>query len=506
AICLLKENILYVDSRNQGTETGTEEYPYKTIQKAVESVKDYCTILVKDGSGPYDVNQDISLNEKTMLEIKPNVEIRFGSGRLLTITRGILAEYAIFTGATKTIGYWKGIKFLNSKKGTITYCTIEYAQQALYLENSENITISYNTISHNKGLGGANGNWSGWSPIYNGGAGGVGCGIALSSSKNNRILKNAISDNTGGNGGKGYECGSDGTGGFGCGICLSSSISNIVFDNLIRDSIGGAGSRGGIGAGICLFSSFENTIGLNTIENSQGGGGEYGIYISGSLNNEIEVTNRYNGYNIHYYYKKNNVEIRGEAIKAPITNLGVVVLIECSSFTITGCKIEGMRGENGETGQYDNRDPIKGSNGSLGAGIYILSSKDGEIFGNTISDNIGGGGGAGNGASYNADAGNGGIGCGIYLQSSTNTTISNNTILQNTGGAGGPGSLHGSGGGGGMGCGICFSFSTGNTIRGNTIANNQGGIGGTGGWHSSAGTGGIVAGIYLSSSTGNTIS
>ncbi|MEW6104374.1 MAG: right-handed parallel beta-helix repeat-containing protein, partial [bacterium] len=398
----------------------------------------------------------------------------------------------------------------------------------IYLSTSTNILVASNTISENiGGQGGAGAEWS------LGGQGGIGAGIYLSSSTNIIISSNTISNNIGGTGGttSGYYGITPPQGGIGCGIYLSLSNGNTIDLNIIFDNTGGnggneslfynqggAGGQGNIGCGIYFLSSMGNTLTQNKISNSQGGQGGvgdqgsigdpgqgYGIYIkSDSYNNFIDTTNTYNGESIFYYYgittptiiENQNLTLAGSGS----TNLGRIVLINCSNFTIRNNTISGGIGESGTTGSGYN---ISGDPGGIGCGIYLSSSSGNTISNNTFSQNQGGQGGTGG---KDGPGGSGGIGCGIYLSSSSGNTISNNTFSQNQGGQGGTGGKDGPGGSGGIGCGIYLSSSSGNIFTQNTISDNIGGKGGNGTMRGLGGQGGMGNGIYLSfSSTNNTI-
>ncbi|MEW6103949.1 MAG: right-handed parallel beta-helix repeat-containing protein, partial [bacterium] len=465
------------------------------------------------GGSPYIVTADATVQNGTTLVIDPNVEVRFSTNTSLIVygnlkAIGTLNGTITFTGLYSTPGLWQSIKFSGiNARGTISYCDIGYAKQAVYLENVLDIEITHNYIHHNKGYDGGN-------------PGGIGCGIYLYSSTHNTISENTISNNTGGQGGTGADWGwgSPGyPGGIGCGIYLSSSLNNIISKNTIYDNRGGTGGtgtgdatdgQGSIGCGIYLSSSSGNTILENSISNSMGGRGYYGfengygIYIdSNSYTNTIGPTNTYNTEPIHYYYNQSGIIIENQTLTlagSGSTNLGRIVLINCQNFTIRNNIIAGDIGQDGL--------------GGIGCGIYLYSSTHNTISRNIISNNIGGRG--INGYNYNNDypAGTGGIGCGIYLHQSSYNVISENTISEISGGEGGWACIvygcEGSGGRGGIGCGIYLFSSINNIFSQNTMVNTKGGQGGRGGgggtwFDGSPGICGQGYGIYIDQNSYN---
>ncbi len=135
------------------------------------------------GGSPYIVTADATVQNGTSLSIDPNVEVRFAQNTSLIvygtlIAMGTPSGTITFTGSftSPSAGFWQSIKFSGSNaKGTISYCDIGYAKQALHLENVSGIVVVNNFIHDNKGDNGASG--------YSGQPGYVGCGIYFSGSK-----------------------------------------------------------------------------------------------------------------------------------------------------------------------------------------------------------------------------------------------------------------------------------------------------------------------------------
>jgi len=431
-------------------------------------------------NSPYIATDTVTVANGVVLTIEPGVTIRFATETSL-ICYGTLNAVGTSIGTitftsnqtTPVASDWNGIKLSDggANGSKISYCNISYAEQAVYLENVSGIVITNNYIHHNKGdNGGFAAGYAGW-----GGGGDLGIGIYIYLSFNNIISGNIISNVSGGNGGGGlFNFG--GPGGMGIGIYLYSSANNTISKNTMSNISGGdrgAGSEypdgpGGTGCGIYLYSSSNNIFSENIIFNAIGASGfvfgnGYGIYIDqNSYSNSIDSNNKYNDEPIYYYCNQSGITIENQNLTlagSGSTNLGRIVLINCQNFTIRNNTIAGGVGQNGRTGPYG-----PGGSGGIGCGIYLLSSSNGTLSGNSIFDNIGGREGIGD-----YPEGSGGIGCGIYLYSSTNSTISNNIISNNIGGQGGASGF------GGNGCGIYLYSSTNNTISGNAISNNQGG-------------------------------
>jgi parallel beta-helix repeat protein len=396
----------------------------------------------------------------------------------------------------------------------------------IYLESSNQNKIINNTITLITGSRGK--------PGFSGGRGGIASGIEVYSSSTNFIYNNTIFEIVGGIGGPGQgTSGNDGgTGGIGAGIYLKSSSNLNLTSNIIYNIFGGRGGKatrvgsggsGGIGAGIFFKNSISNNLTSNNITSIEGGirgsGGTqpnespsnganqhgFGIYIDhDSFPNKIDITNYNDNNNIIYKYNKTNFKIKNYKLKANSnpTNLGKIVLIQCSNVSIIQNNIVNFTGESGETGQKSNGDP-----GKMGSAVYLHSCSNITVLNNYISSINGGKGGTGG---IGNSGGSGGNGVGIYIYNTSKINISMNTITNIYGGKGGTGGYTGTsgnrGGHSGSGIGIFLDFSQRNYIFENNISNINGNAGGEGHYGGVGGNGGSAFGICLFKSFQNNLS
>ncbi len=400
-------------------------------------------------ASPYIITSDVVVAQGVSLNIEPNVVVKFTTNTSLisygsltavgtpdgTITFTSLKDDSVGgdtngDGGTTTpvAGDWMSIKLSGSgaNGSRIKYCLIQYANQAVYLENTNNIAIIYNMIRNNKGNNGIEGT----SPQL----GQIGVGIYLSSSNTNIIGTNTISNNTGGQGGANTSGGWGGSpgaeGGIGTGIYLSYSINNTVNGNILLNNCGGEGGGGssasvyggnggpgGTGVGIYLYQSESNVIKGNTSSDNEGGTGG-----SGSGGGAIPGGGGSGGIGAGIYLLSSN---NNSVTDNSISNI-----------------VGGYGGIGGLNGGYARGGA--GGSGGRGVGIYLSSSNNNSIITNDISDIIGGQGREGRYYVWCGAGGSGGIGASIYLSSSGNNAVTTNDILDTVGGRGGVGSPNGS--------------------------------------------------------------
>ncbi len=116
------------------------------------------TTINKDttlNAGCYKVDSDIYIENAATLTVKPGTLLQFASGKLLRVrsngalnAEGTLTAPIIFTGESKTPGFWNGITYYgsNNNSNSLKYVTIEYAGGSY-----ANLNIDYGTrikLSH----------------------------------------------------------------------------------------------------------------------------------------------------------------------------------------------------------------------------------------------------------------------------------------------------------------------------------------------------------------------
>ncbi len=473
---------------------------YSSIQNAVYNASNGDIINVLNGSYNENVtvNQSVTLNASSYISLTGGINISADNVTIrgFNITQGISWDpdgsgingaYAagILITNNNTIIQNNYISIINSTKGNDGIVDGDTAGDGgiaagIYLSGSANNNISNNTIIRIYSEMG--GSVQAVDVETTGGNGGIATGIYLINSINNNVSLNNISNIFGGQGGTTVSPSSGGTGGLATGIYLSNSNNNNFSSNNITGIVSGNGGSGGTADGAAQIG--------------------FGIYINpDSYNNEIDTTNSLDGEAIYYYYKKNGITLNNLILNKNVSpiNLGKVVLINSSNFTITNNTIANFTGESGNAGAHS----VAGENGAIGTAIYLLNSSSVNISSNTITQIYGGEGGSG--GRYGS-GGNGGVGSGIYLADSSNNNISNNNISNIISGVGGVPGYDSTGGNGGIGNGIYLTGSSYNLVLNNTILQINGSQGGVGNYRGSGGTGGTGTGIYLTDSTINNIS
>jgi len=104
------------------------------------------------------INADVIVKEGVTFYVSPGAQLKFASGKKLTINGTLIAQgtssnHITFTSsnATPSVGDWYGIRFENSSNDAncvIRFCDIQYAQYGIYC-NSASPTIKNNNITYN---------------------------------------------------------------------------------------------------------------------------------------------------------------------------------------------------------------------------------------------------------------------------------------------------------------------------------------------------------------------
>lgn len=162
-LVLAKSYDIYVDSDNSKSEKGTKDYPYKTIQKAIDESSNGDEIYIENGEykGDILINKEVSLFGESVadviidgkIEIKKETEaqqftvdgnIEIAGGADATLDNLVVKE-ASGTGVNISAGDGKVIikNSVIKKSGT----------RGLYVDKGSNITISNCNIYGNKGEG-----------------------------------------------------------------------------------------------------------------------------------------------------------------------------------------------------------------------------------------------------------------------------------------------------------------------------------------------------------------
>ena len=107
---------------------------------------------------PYIVTSTVTVPSGITLTIEPGVTVKFNQNLSLNVNgtlnaQGTSGSHITFTSnqATPTAGYWSQV-YLNgagSNASQLSYCTIQYSQYGLYLENSSPALLTQLTLSNN---------------------------------------------------------------------------------------------------------------------------------------------------------------------------------------------------------------------------------------------------------------------------------------------------------------------------------------------------------------------
>ena len=340
--------------------------------------------------------------------------------------------------------------------------------------------------------------------------GGPAMGLWLTRGSGNQVQSNKIANLSGGKGSNsnavwcnGYQTG--GVGGRGTGILLDQTTDNLILANSLSEIAGGAQGVsdgagappvGGRGMGIQLIGAPGNQLKNNTLTGISGDTGAYCVHLAeDSYPNTVESTNQCEADPILYEYGKTGGEISGFATSADTlpTNLGKLVLINCTDVQVTNNVLANAVGSRAENGSYNK----SGKDGAPISAIYVSGGSGIQLVGNTVSDVSGGQGGVGGQQWGTSDTrgGHGGAGYGIRALDCPGLRVYGNSLDSVAGGSGGGTASHGGGGNGGDGLAVHVDGCPGAEVGGNAIVTVEGGKGGAAQSNFTSGAGGAAYGV-----------
>ncbi|MFX0000846.1 MAG: nitrous oxide reductase family maturation protein NosD, partial [Candidatus Hermodarchaeota archaeon] len=308
-----------------------------------------------------------------------------------------------------------GIRLLGVSNGALINNNASYNRRGIWLEDSNNNTISGNTVNNNGDEGISlyfNNNYntiSGNTANNNRGA-----GILLEyDNNNNTISGNTANNNTIGIGllfsNNNNISGNTANFNSGAGITVSSCNNSTVSENLI------------IGAGISLEFSNNSTVSGNIMI-------KCGLRVYGSLATliscDIDTTNLVNGKPLYYYTH--------EVYLGPsdFMNTGQFILVNCNDSVISNLNISIASG--GISLYYCNNNTISGNTiNNNDIGIRLYNCNNNTISGNTANNNGGGISSQGNNNIISGNIANNNTFNGIHLETSDDNIISGNTVNSN---------------------------------------------------------------------------
>jgi len=392
AIDNAKKATIPISSGNTLYVGGTGPGNYTKIQDAIDNASDGDTVFVYDDSSPYYENIIV---DKSINLIGENKDTTVIDGRDLNngvvfFTDGILLNgFTIRNCKTDPLDHCAGVRAYTNNSIINNNNICENGYNGIHLEcSSKNNVISENYIAHNYRTGiiiskNSNSNFVFNNIIeYNDLDGSYGGGISLSSSFNNSVYNNSISNN--------YY-----------GLIISDSFSIKIFNNtVISDYTRGLKISGGRentilcnnftgGTGIILRDTVDNLVINNTINRPSGHQREGVILTNASYNRIIgnKITKKYNG--ITFNRGSNGNIIEDNIIDSNYRN-GIKLLDTGDCNVIVGNSIC----YNSIHGIYINESSrsifcYNNINFNNGVGIYLVSNSNNNIInGNKFLRNL----------------------------------------------------------------------------------------------------------------------
>jgi hypothetical protein len=451
---------LWVDALNVADpqEDGSQQHPFDTLQEGLAAA--FPSYLVHVAGGVY--IGPFLIDKPGIVIAGTSADQVFLAGTAAEATLLIKASDVAVT-AVSVSGGRIGIHFLGTPGGKLASGAaadvkvtgvpapggLGLAATGILIEYADQVTVSNADVS---GFVGGTGKA--------GSTGGDGSGVSVFWSDDAVIVASTIGQVTSGTGGKSeYTAGRSG---IAAGVRLDHSAKALLAGNIVAGITGAMGASspgnyargatGGLAAGIYAVASTGNVISANALSNLKGGvgvpnpKGEYagrtqeafGVYLSAdSLESTIDAWNRVEDDVIVYLYGASAETVSGLKLtsKANTTNLGKIVVLESSNIQVTGCTVENVTGEAGQTGPSSS--PWAGSPGGTAAGIRLENCSDCLVADNFVNGVKGGhGGNPGRNGGGCVTAGAGAVGAGILISASAKVQIHGNWAGNCSGGAG----------------------------------------------------------------------
>ncbi len=501
---------LWVDSWEGGTYAddfdGSQDFPFSTIQEAIEYSFDGYLIHINEGIYTGGVEIDI-----------PNLTIQgagqdlvfvstpeYGTGFHITADGVTVANLAISAGRYGI--HFEGTEESPLQGGVAKNLGISSLQGAVgeggdaagvKLEWTVGVSVSqceFSSVAGSEGAAGTDGNTAGEE-------GGRGLGVHVLNSTQCAIMANSFAGLLGGKGGAPSGSNRGGAGGVAAGLLLENATGGLISDNEVELATGGAGGggatqswggEGGVGAGVYLLHSTGNGFSSNTFEFIYGGPGGpcwnaeewigvaegadqggFGFFFDEeSLANTVETSNLVSGQAVVYLSGADGAVVTGHELmaNADTTNLGKIVVVDSVNVTVKDNQIGFVGAPSGVTTAGST---ATGGDGEMAAGIRLRNCIGCQVLENEVSAVFGGTGGTSGKQGF---GGAGGIAAAVALEGCAGSLVSDNHLSDLLGGQGGGGM---SGGGtSGVGTGVYLAGSSGNTVSGNSVEDVDGGPGG----------------------------
>ncbi len=103
------------------------------------------------GPGTITATADVTIQSGVVITVAPNTTVVVADGVGFTINGDMHSDGpAVFTSASATPGAWQGITYGPGSSGTLDQVTVEYAQHALTLNTTNQVTIAHSVLRYNR--------------------------------------------------------------------------------------------------------------------------------------------------------------------------------------------------------------------------------------------------------------------------------------------------------------------------------------------------------------------